>query len=86
MRGFLSSSLEVVNKGLKPTRNRSVGHGLGSAEQSFVTQHLKHRASEIPGPVNSLNLAQCGRQSFKVAADILNQDAMVVVSYGEHVF
>jgi hypothetical protein len=35
MRGFLSSSLEVVNKGLKPTRNRLVGHGLGSAEQSL---------------------------------------------------
>jgi hypothetical protein len=34
MRSFLSSPLVVVGKGLKLTRNRSVGHGLGSAEQS----------------------------------------------------
>ena len=36
MRGFLSSPLVVVGKGLKLTRNRSVGHGLGSAKQSLV--------------------------------------------------
>jgi hypothetical protein len=35
MRGFLSSPLEVVGKGLKLTRNRLVGHGLSSAEQSL---------------------------------------------------
>jgi hypothetical protein len=35
MRSFFSSPLEVVGKGLKLTRNRSVGHGLGSAEQSL---------------------------------------------------
>jgi hypothetical protein len=34
MRSFLSSPLVVVGKGLKLTRNRSVGHGLGGAEQS----------------------------------------------------
>jgi hypothetical protein len=34
-RRFLSSPLVVVRKGLKPTRNRSVGHGLGSAKQSL---------------------------------------------------
>jgi hypothetical protein len=34
MRSFLSSPLVVVGKDLKLTRNRSVGHGLGSAEQS----------------------------------------------------
>ena len=35
MRSFLSSPLVVVGKGLKLIRNRSVGHGLGSAEQSL---------------------------------------------------
>jgi hypothetical protein len=35
VRSFLSSPLVVVGKGLKLTRNRSVGHGLGSAEQSL---------------------------------------------------
>jgi hypothetical protein len=35
MRGFLSSPLVVVGKGLKLTRNRSVGNGLGSAKQSL---------------------------------------------------
>jgi hypothetical protein len=35
MRSFLGSLLVVVGKGLKLTRNRSVGHGLGSAEQSL---------------------------------------------------
>jgi hypothetical protein len=35
MRSFLSSPLESVGKGLKLTRNRSVGHGLASAEQSL---------------------------------------------------
>jgi hypothetical protein len=35
MRGFLSSPLVVVGKCLKLTRNRSVGHGSGSAEQSL---------------------------------------------------
>ena len=35
VRSFLSSPLAVVRKGLKLTRNRSVGHGLGSAEQSL---------------------------------------------------
>jgi hypothetical protein len=35
MRSFLSSLLVVVGKGLKLTRNRSVSHGLGSAEQSL---------------------------------------------------
>jgi hypothetical protein len=34
MRSFLGSPLVVVGKGLKLTRNRPVGHGLGSAEQS----------------------------------------------------
>jgi hypothetical protein len=34
MRSFLSSPLVVVGKGLKLARDRSVGHGLGSAEQS----------------------------------------------------
>ena len=34
MRSFFSSPLVVIGKGLKLTRNRSVGHGLGSAEQS----------------------------------------------------
>jgi hypothetical protein len=34
MRSFLSSPLVVVGKGLKLTRNRSVCHGFGSAEQS----------------------------------------------------
>jgi hypothetical protein len=33
MPGFLSSPLVVVGKGLELTRNRLVGHGLGSAEQ-----------------------------------------------------
>ncbi|MET4198682.1 hypothetical protein ABIA95_002672 [Bradyrhizobium sp. LA8.1] len=33
--GFLSSPLVVVGKSLKLTRNRSVGHGLGSAKQSL---------------------------------------------------
>jgi hypothetical protein len=33
MRSFLSSPLAVVGKGLKLTRNRSVRHGLGGAEQ-----------------------------------------------------
>jgi hypothetical protein len=33
MRSFLSSLLVVVCKGLKLTRNRSIGHGLGT-EQS----------------------------------------------------
>jgi hypothetical protein len=32
MRGFLSSPLVVVGKGLKLIRNHSVGHGLGSAK------------------------------------------------------
>jgi hypothetical protein len=32
MRSFLSSPLVVVRKGRKLTRNRSVGHGLGSAK------------------------------------------------------
>jgi len=35
VRSFLSSPLVVVGKGLKLTRNRSVGHGFGSAEQSL---------------------------------------------------
>jgi hypothetical protein len=35
MRGFLCSPLEIVGKGLKLTRNRSVGHGLGSAKQNL---------------------------------------------------
>jgi hypothetical protein len=35
MRSFLSSPLVVVGKGHKLTRNRSVGHGFGSAEQSL---------------------------------------------------
>jgi hypothetical protein len=35
MRGFFCSPLEVVGKGLKLTRNRSVGHGLGSAKQNL---------------------------------------------------
>jgi hypothetical protein len=35
MRSFLGSPLVVVGKGLKLTRNRSVSHGLGSAEQSL---------------------------------------------------
>jgi hypothetical protein len=35
MRGLLSSPLVVVGKGLKLTRDRSVGHGLGSAKQSI---------------------------------------------------
>ena len=35
MRSFLSSLLVVVGKGLKLTCNRSVSHGLGSAEQSL---------------------------------------------------
>jgi sulfane dehydrogenase subunit SoxC len=35
MRGFLSSPLVVFGKGLKLTRNRTVGHGLGSAKQSL---------------------------------------------------
>jgi hypothetical protein len=34
MRGFLSSPLAVVGKGLELTRNRLVGHDLDSAEQS----------------------------------------------------
>jgi hypothetical protein len=34
MRSLLSSPLVVVGKGVKLTRNRSVGHILGSAEQS----------------------------------------------------
>jgi hypothetical protein len=32
MRSFLSSPLAVVGKGLKLTRNRSIGHGLGNAK------------------------------------------------------
>jgi hypothetical protein len=35
MRSFLGSLLVVIGKGLKLTRNRSVGHSLGSAEQSL---------------------------------------------------
>jgi hypothetical protein len=35
MRSFLSSPLVVVGKGIKLIRNRSVGHGLGSTEQSL---------------------------------------------------
>jgi hypothetical protein len=35
MRSFLSPSLVIVGKGLKLTGNRSVGHGLRSAEQSL---------------------------------------------------
>jgi hypothetical protein len=35
MRSFLGSLLVVVGKGLKPTRNRSISHGFGSAEQSL---------------------------------------------------
>jgi hypothetical protein len=35
MRSFLSSPLVVVGKGFKLTRNRSVSHGLSSAEQSL---------------------------------------------------
>jgi hypothetical protein len=35
MRSFLGSPLAVVGKGLKLTRNRSVGHGLSSAEHSL---------------------------------------------------
>jgi hypothetical protein len=34
MRSFLNSPLAVVGKGLEMARNRSVGHGLGGAEQS----------------------------------------------------
>jgi hypothetical protein len=34
MRSFLSSPLVVGGEGHKLTRNRSVGHGFGSAEQS----------------------------------------------------
>jgi hypothetical protein len=33
MRSFLGSPLVVVGKGLELTRNRLVGHGLGSVEQ-----------------------------------------------------
>jgi hypothetical protein len=32
-RGFLSSPLVIVGKGLKLTRNRQVGHALGSANK-----------------------------------------------------
>jgi hypothetical protein len=35
MRSFIGSLLVIVGKRLKVTRNRSVGHGLGSAEQSL---------------------------------------------------
>jgi len=35
MRSFLSSPLAVVGKAFKLIRNRSVGHGLGSAEHSL---------------------------------------------------
>ena len=35
MRSFLGSLLVVVGKGLKLTRNHSVGHGLGSAKQNL---------------------------------------------------
>jgi hypothetical protein len=35
MRSFLSSLLVIVGKGLKLTRNRSISHGFGSAEQSL---------------------------------------------------
>jgi hypothetical protein len=35
MRSFLGSPLVVVGKVLELTRNRSVCHGLGSAEQSL---------------------------------------------------
>jgi hypothetical protein len=35
MRGFLSSPLAVVGKGLKLTRNRSVGYSLGSAKHGL---------------------------------------------------
>jgi hypothetical protein len=35
LRSFLTSPLIVVGKSLKLTRNRSVGHGLGSAEQGL---------------------------------------------------
>jgi hypothetical protein len=35
MRSFLSSPLVVAGNGLKLTHNRSVGHGLGSLEQSL---------------------------------------------------
>jgi len=35
MRSSLSSPLEVVGKGLELTRNRSVGHGLSSPQQSL---------------------------------------------------
>jgi hypothetical protein len=35
MRSFFSSPLVVIGKGLELTRNRSVCHGLGSAEQSL---------------------------------------------------
>jgi hypothetical protein len=34
MGSFLGSPLVIVGKGLKLTRNRSVCHGFGSAEQS----------------------------------------------------
>jgi hypothetical protein len=35
MRSFLSSPLVVVGKGFKLIRNRSVGHGLSSTDQSL---------------------------------------------------
>jgi len=35
MRSLLCPPLVIVGKGLKLTRNRSVGHGLGGAEQSL---------------------------------------------------
>jgi hypothetical protein len=35
VRGFLSSPLVTVGKGLKLTPDRQIGHGLGSAKQSL---------------------------------------------------
>jgi len=35
MRSFVGSPLVVVGQSPKLTRNRSVGHGFGSAEQSL---------------------------------------------------
>jgi len=54
MRSFLSSPLVVVGKGIELTRNRSVGHGLGSAEQSpcclkiFLTSLQPHARPSRP--------------------------------------
>jgi hypothetical protein len=73
VRSSLSSPLVVVGKGLKPTRNRSVGHGLGGVKQSLccfqiflassgdLERHRAPRGSLAHGPGRfEAKAANCG--------------------------